>query len=63
LGYGINDTDALSGYTTHLWHNILGWPKDEYQVFLMSLRKVLKNKYIHAYMNLRYVYGRKPKEY
>lgn len=45
-----------------MWHNVMGWPKDEYQVFLMTMRKVLKNKYMHGYMNLRYVYGRKPKE-
>jgi len=43
-----------------LWKTILGWPDDEYQLFLMSMRKILKNKRIHGYMKARYVYGRKP---
>ena len=42
------------------WHHTLGWPEDEYQIFLTGMRKVLKNKRIHGYVNLRYVYGRKP---
>ncbi|KAJ9157361.1 Phosphoethanolamine N-methyltransferase 3-like protein 1 [Pleurostoma richardsiae] len=52
----------IEGYTLLMWHNIMGWPKEEYQVFLMSMRKVLKNKQIHGYFNLRYVYGRKPEK-
>lgn len=49
-----------TGYTTFLWNAVLGWPKDQYQVFLMSMRKVLRNRNIHGYMAVRYVYGRKP---
>ncbi|KAF7552798.1 hypothetical protein G7Z17_g4103 [Cylindrodendrum hubeiense] len=52
----------IEGYTLILWHDILGWPKDEYQVCLMNMRKALKNKRYHAYMNLRYVYARKPEQ-
>ncbi|EMT65771.1 S-adenosyl-L-methionine-dependent methyltransferase [Fusarium oxysporum II5] len=37
-----------------------GWPKDEYQVFLMNMRKAFKDKRIHRYMRVRYVHGRKP---
>lgn len=48
------------GYTLILWHDIMGWPKDEYQVCLMNMRKALNNKCYHAYLNLRYVYARKP---
>ncbi|KAH7142157.1 S-adenosyl-L-methionine-dependent methyltransferase [Dactylonectria macrodidyma] len=50
----------IEGYTLLLWHQVMGWPKDEYQVFLMGMRKALKNMRIHGYMNLRYVWARKP---
>uniref|UniRef100_A0A0D2Y9R6 Methyltransferase type 11 domain-containing protein n=1 Tax=Fusarium oxysporum (strain Fo5176) TaxID=660025 RepID=A0A0D2Y9R6_FUSOF len=36
------------------------WPKDEYQVFLMGIRKALRNRKIHGYFVVRYVYGLKP---
>lgn len=49
----------LQGYTLMLWHK-LEWPADDYQIFLMNMRKVLRNRHIHGYMFLRYVYGRKP---
>lgn len=39
---------------------MLNWPKDEYQIFLMGMRKALRNRKMHAYMKVRYVYGRKP---
>ncbi|KAJ4250149.1 hypothetical protein NW762_011960 [Fusarium torreyae] len=51
----------LEGYTMMIWHNILNWPKDEYQIFLMDMRKALRNKRVHCYMRVRYVYGRKEK--
>ncbi|KAF5588038.1 demethylmenaquinone methyltransferase [Fusarium subglutinans] len=47
-------------YTTMMWNDVLKWPKDEYQLFLMSIRKAIKNPRIHTYMRVRYVYGRKP---
>ncbi|KAI3574062.1 S-adenosyl-L-methionine-dependent methyltransferase [Fusarium oxysporum f. sp. albedinis] len=51
----------MEGYTLFLWTNVLGWPKDEYQIFLMSMRKVLRNTAnIHIYCKYKYVYGRKP---
>ncbi|KAJ4329311.1 hypothetical protein N0V84_000206 [Fusarium piperis] len=53
---------SFSGYTMILWHQVMGWPKDEYQVFLMGMRKALRDKRIHSYMNLRYVWARKPEE-
>ncbi|RBA09656.1 hypothetical protein FPRO05_05592 [Fusarium proliferatum] len=49
-----------SGYTTMMWNDVLKWPKDEYQLFLMSIRKAIRNPKIHTYMKVRYVYGRKP---
>ncbi|KAI1047194.1 hypothetical protein LB505_011652 [Fusarium chuoi] len=50
----------MEGYTLLLWKNVLQWPKDEYQVFLMQSRKALRNRKIHGYFVVRYVYGRKP---
>ncbi|KAK2475703.1 hypothetical protein H9L39_13296 [Fusarium oxysporum f. sp. albedinis] len=50
----------LEGYTMIVWHHIMNWPKDEYQVFLVNMRKAFKDKRIHGYMRVRYVYGRKP---
>ncbi|KAG9496660.1 hypothetical protein J7337_011438 [Fusarium musae] len=50
----------LEGYTMVVWHQIMHWPEDEYQVFLMNMRKAFKDKRIHGYMRVRYVYGRKP---
>ena len=50
----------VSGYTLMLWHDVLKWPEDEYEVFLKSLRKAMKDKAIHSYMAIRFVYGRKP---
>ncbi|KAF4495033.1 TAM domain methyltransferase [Fusarium agapanthi] len=49
----------IEGYTLLLWKTILQWPEDEYQVFLMEMRKFLKNKKVHAYMTVHYVYGHK----
>ncbi|EEU44092.1 uncharacterized protein NECHADRAFT_30036, partial [Fusarium vanettenii 77-13-4] len=50
----------IEGYTLFMWHNVLKWPKDEYQIFLMGMRKILANRKVHAYMMVRYVYARKP---
>ncbi|KAH7229996.1 hypothetical protein NW759_015401 [Fusarium solani] len=50
----------LEGLTLMMWHDLLQWPKDDYQLFLMGLRKGLQNPKVHSYMTVRYVYGRKP---
>lgn len=51
----------LKGYTTFLWHTILGWPADEYQIFLMQVRKMVRDwRKTHNYFQARYVWGRKP---
>ncbi|KAF5544013.1 methyltransferase [Fusarium phyllophilum] len=50
----------LEGYTMMVWHQIMNWPEDEYQVFLINMRKAFKDRRIHGYMRVRYVYGRKP---
>lgn len=50
----------LPGYTQLLWHKVLQWPAAEYEMFLMQLRKDLRNKNVHAYFKVRFVIGRKP---
>ncbi len=50
------------GYTLLLWNNVLQWDSKEHQVFLTTLRGALANKSAHPYMNVRYVYARKPEE-
>ncbi|VTT81264.1 unnamed protein product [Fusarium fujikuroi] len=46
----------LEGYTMMVWHKIMNWPEDEYQVFLMNMRKAFKDKRIHGYMRVRYLF-------
>ncbi|KAH7271841.1 S-adenosyl-L-methionine-dependent methyltransferase [Fusarium solani] len=51
----------MEGYTLFLWTSILGWPQDEYQVFLAKMRRIMRNtRSIHIYCKYKYVYGRKP---
>ncbi|KAF5010606.1 hypothetical protein FDECE_3237 [Fusarium decemcellulare] len=50
----------LEGLTLMMWHDLLQWPKEDYQLFLMGLRKGLHNPKVHSYMTVRYIYGRKP---
>ncbi|RMJ07835.1 hypothetical protein BHE90_015994 [Fusarium euwallaceae] len=51
----------MEGYTLFLWTSILGWPQDEYQVFLAKMRRIMRNtKSIHIYCKYKYVYGQKP---
>ena len=38
----------------------LGWSPQDVELFLMEVRKDLKNRKIHAYLPVHFVYGRKP---
>jgi hypothetical protein len=42
------------------WQQILGWPKDEYELFLMDMRKALRDKKVHSYIRVRFINARKP---
>lgn len=44
----------------YLWNHVLGWSKEDYQIFLMNMRKEMRSRKIHSYFYVRYVYGRKP---
>ncbi|KAF5680743.1 phosphoethanolamine n-methyltransferase 3 [Fusarium circinatum] len=50
----------LVGYSQMIWHEVLKWPAEEYQIFLMQVRKDLRNKKLHPYFKVRFVRGRKP---
>ncbi|KAK0648438.1 S-adenosyl-L-methionine-dependent methyltransferase, partial [Cercophora newfieldiana] len=50
----------LEGYTLFLWHDVLKWPENEYRPFIQDVRKALRNRRIHGYMLIRYVWARKP---
>ncbi|KAI7763927.1 hypothetical protein LZL87_006309 [Fusarium oxysporum] len=50
----------LVGYSQMIWHEVLKWPAEEYQIFLMQVRKDLRNKKLHPYFKVRFVWGRKP---
>ncbi|CCE28046.1 uncharacterized protein CPUR_01520 [Claviceps purpurea 20.1] len=49
----------LQGYTQMPWQ-VLQKPADEYQVWLATLRKAIRNPRVHSYMIVHVVYGRKP---
>ncbi|OTA97732.1 hypothetical protein M434DRAFT_391659 [Hypoxylon sp. CO27-5] len=53
----IND---LEGYTLVPWNIVHGENTPGYQETLAYLRKELRSRSMHAYMKVRYVYGRKP---
>ncbi|EFX02118.1 methyltransferase type 11 [Grosmannia clavigera kw1407] len=54
--------EDLEGYTTFLWNKVLEKGEKEFQIFLMEMRKALKDKNLHTYFTVRYVYGQKPVE-
>lgn len=49
-----------TGHTYYIWHNILGWPQDDYPAFLGDMKTALRSRRTYSYINLCYVYGRKP---
>jgi SAM-dependent methyltransferase len=40
----------------------LGWTRERTEVFLIDVRKAMKNRYVHAYNKLHVIYGRRPSE-
>ena len=43
-----------------MWNTVMGRPLDEMRQFLMSYRKEMRDRSIHAYLPQKVVYGRKP---
>ncbi|KIX08763.1 uncharacterized protein Z518_03420 [Rhinocladiella mackenziei CBS 650.93] len=56
----INMLDGLDGFTVRLWTTALGMTPEEIQLFLVQVRKDLKNTKIHSYWPIYVVYGQKP---
>ncbi|EFX03261.1 methyltransferase type 12 [Grosmannia clavigera kw1407] len=44
----LNDLE-VRGYTTFMWNEVLKWGEAEYQIFLMQMRKALRDKKVHSY--------------
>ncbi|RJE26710.1 hypothetical protein PHISCL_00941 [Aspergillus sclerotialis] len=52
--------ESMEMWTMMLWTKILGWHREEVEVFLADVRKDLRNPAIHGYHRLKVCYGRKP---
>ncbi|BDD55982.1 hypothetical protein MAP00_001462 [Monascus purpureus] len=56
----VNVLESLGPYSYALFTRILGWSRSEIEVFLMGVRKEVKDLSNHLYTNAWFVYGRKP---
>lgn len=55
-----NTLEALEALALAPLTRILGWSKEEVMVLVAQARKDVINPEIHAYWNIRFVYGRRP---
>ncbi|VUC21593.1 unnamed protein product, partial [Clonostachys rosea] len=55
-----NISSGLDAISNALFTRILGWTKPELDVFLVQVRKDIKNPAIHAYWPIYVIYGQKP---
>lgn len=55
-----NVTPALEGLTLGMFTRVLGWQREEVEVFLADVRRDMRDLRIHAYFPIYVVYGRKP---
>jgi hypothetical protein len=55
-----NVEPGLEGLSMAIFTRALGWSKQETEVFLMGVRKDLKNTKIHCYWEIYNVTGQKP---
>ncbi|RGP74030.1 methyltransferase domain-containing [Fusarium sporotrichioides] len=56
----VNLVGGVQGLSLALFTNILGWNKDDLELFLVDVRKDLHNKQLHGYWRVNVVYGQKP---
>ncbi|RYC91266.1 hypothetical protein BFJ63_vAg5854 [Fusarium oxysporum f. sp. narcissi] len=57
-----NISSGLDGISSALFTRVLGWSKPQLDVFLIDVRKDLKNPSIHAYWPIYVICGQKPRE-
>ncbi|KAI9701939.1 MAG: hypothetical protein M1836_001283 [Candelina mexicana] len=53
-------SDGIQGFTLAYFSRVLGWSKEEIEVYLVNVRKSLKDRRVHAYHKVYVVWGRKP---
>ncbi|KAI9788558.1 MAG: hypothetical protein M1816_006807 [Peltula sp. TS41687] len=44
--------DGLQGFSLALLHRGLGWTKDEIEVYLVNVRKAIRDRNVHAYLKM-----------
>lgn len=58
-----NWLEGLSAFSYKLFGpDGLGWTQNELEVFLIDVRKCIKDRNVHAYQKMYVVYGRRPTE-
>jgi len=55
-----NSLDGLEGYTMAIMTRVHGMSPEAVQLMMANVRNDMKNKAIHAYWPIYFVYGRKP---
>ncbi|KAF4812960.1 putative methyltransferase tdiE [Colletotrichum siamense] len=55
-----NTSNACEAMSMALFTRVLGWSRDEVNVFLINVRKDLRNRAYHAYFPIPIIVGRKP---
>lgn len=55
-----NVMSGLQGFSLAFFTRVLGWSADEVEAYLEIVRKSLKTRKVHAYVNFHVVTGRKP---
>ncbi|EPS44787.1 hypothetical protein H072_1223 [Dactylellina haptotyla CBS 200.50] len=56
----LNLLDGLEGFAMKLFTGMLGWSKEEVDIFVLKLKRESVNKHYHMYFNYYFVSGRKP---
>ncbi|KAL2015669.1 hypothetical protein VTK56DRAFT_5047 [Thermocarpiscus australiensis] len=50
----------IEGWILFVWAQVMGWTKEEIQVYIAYLRKQLRDPRVQSYVLMRCVYGQKP---
>ncbi|KAL1971102.1 hypothetical protein VTN77DRAFT_53 [Rasamsonia byssochlamydoides] len=56
----VQQIQAADSYTPALFSRVLGWTSEEIEVLLAKVRNELKDRSLHMYIPIYFVYGRKP---